>query len=211
MTRDPWWEHAQCHIEQWPLQAFYPEDQHGKAADNDPDLAVMALCARCPVQAECLDDALTWENSGGNLPRAGFVGGKTPQQRTLITASRRGTTRQPAGPRPARRHYPQHVRDDALQLYRGGTTPREISRILNIPESTVYDWHRAPPANGGGSTSTLPTADQLVRMVNDSSLRTVAERLRVSPDVIRRRMNRAGWHAKATVGNRYVYELTGRP
>lgn len=69
--------------------------ERAACAESDPDLfhnshriaAAKAVCASCPVLAECREDQLTWEASGPAPLRAnasGVVGGLTGADRRRI-------------------------------------------------------------------------------------------------------------------------------
>ncbi len=73
--------------EQWRVRAacqgldpsiFYPSDDDELEAD-----AAKAVCAVCPVQAECLEHAL------GSKEREGVWGGATERERRRIVRQRR--------------------------------------------------------------------------------------------------------------------------
>lgn len=57
--------------------------------DEDPDTfddarsvqAARAICARCPVTRQCLDDILRIEGDAGERARTGVYAGLTPSQR----------------------------------------------------------------------------------------------------------------------------------
>lgn len=61
---DPWWKHAACHGKD--VNLFYPS----KGENARP---AKRICAICPVQAECLDDAVKtrepWGVRGGLTER----------------------------------------------------------------------------------------------------------------------------------------------
>lgn len=57
---------------------------------------VRKICFRCPVQAECLIDAL----STGTFSAFGIRGGLTPAQRNTIIRRRRARLPKPAAPSP---------------------------------------------------------------------------------------------------------------
>ena len=46
-----------------------------------------SVCRRCPVRVECLEDALTFEGDQMQM-RHGMFGGKTPEERRQIAATR---------------------------------------------------------------------------------------------------------------------------
>ena len=69
---------------------FFPVGERGTNLGNgrrEPDYrAALAICARCPVQAPCLDTALLMERTAGG--RHGVWGGTTPQQRAQMVVRR---------------------------------------------------------------------------------------------------------------------------
>lgn len=65
----PWMEQARC--AQANPETFFPE-KGGSARD------AKAVCMRCPVRAECLDDALTRREPYG------IFGGLTPRERAKL-------------------------------------------------------------------------------------------------------------------------------
>lgn len=78
-----WREEAACAA--GTSAEFYP----GKG-DQAAAAAAKRVCARCPVQAECLADVLAWEPCSGY--RHGVAGGLTPRERTgLMGAGGHGT------------------------------------------------------------------------------------------------------------------------
>lgn len=80
MTRD-WHLHAVCRVEDVDPETFYPHP-----TDNPAD--ARAYCRRCPVVAECLNEALRVEGNSSRQYRAGIWGGLTPEQRCQIAARR---------------------------------------------------------------------------------------------------------------------------
>lgn len=71
-ARRPWVDQAVC--AQVDAEIFFPDP-------GDQATAALAICAQCPVQTECLNDALT----SGDL-YFGIRGGKTPSQRQRLAA-----------------------------------------------------------------------------------------------------------------------------
>ncbi len=83
--------------------------------------------------------------------------------------------------------YSQDLRDRALALMEAGTRTRaEVSQLLQIGESTLYEWQArkraghstAPLPHGGGKVSDLDR-EQLAAIVaaeNDLTLQEYAER-----------------------------------
>lgn len=74
-----WADRRACAGLGWSL--FFPE--HGEPSGT---AEVRAVCESCPVARECLDDALYYEQGGGE--RFGFVGGMTPRERAAEHARR---------------------------------------------------------------------------------------------------------------------------
>lgn len=75
--RDSWWrDHALC--AQVGADVFFPSkgDEHRHSAQ------AKAVCARCPVQADCLFEALA------NREEHGVWGGTSPRQRRALRADR---------------------------------------------------------------------------------------------------------------------------
>lgn len=73
-----WRQDAECR--DIPTELFYPDSR-----DKDLYFVTKRWCARCPVQKECLTDALDHEarNPGG---RHGIFGGMTPVERGQMAA-----------------------------------------------------------------------------------------------------------------------------
>ena len=65
-------------------ETFYPTSSDGGGWSRKR--AAMRVCGRCPVAAECLDEALRIETV--EYDRHGIWGGTTPKQRGLIGAAR---------------------------------------------------------------------------------------------------------------------------
>lgn len=70
MTRD-WRQQAACLTEDPEL--FFPVGEIGSQALYQIEQA-RSICARCPVQRACLDDAMTTEGGGGRDTRHGMWG-----------------------------------------------------------------------------------------------------------------------------------------
>lgn len=64
-------------------RAFFPRK-------GDNGLAAKAICATCPVQGECLETALEWEETEGVVPH-GVFGGLSGIQREKLIRRRRAT------------------------------------------------------------------------------------------------------------------------
>jgi WhiB family transcriptional regulator, redox-sensing transcriptional regulator len=76
----PWMNEAACRYEDPEL--FFPVSPGGASTDQIQDAT--AICHRCDVQAECLRYALV------NHVRHGIWGGRTEQERLIMTRVRRG-------------------------------------------------------------------------------------------------------------------------
>lgn len=77
-----WQERGRCR--ELDAELFYPPlDSETAAQRESRELAAKAVCAPCPVQAECL----AWALSTGE--RLGVWGGKTERERQMIVAARR--------------------------------------------------------------------------------------------------------------------------
>ena len=68
-----WWIDAACRVE--ASEAFFPESRGGKPLSLHTELKAKAICARCPVQRQCLDAALR------NREATGIWGGLTAAER----------------------------------------------------------------------------------------------------------------------------------
>ena len=64
----------------WRTQAAQP-------ADHDGEDEAIAICWGCPVEADCLADAIKAESYRLTSGRHGIWGGKTPQQRYAMYRS----------------------------------------------------------------------------------------------------------------------------
>ncbi len=70
-----WLDQAAC---RGKTALFFSEGTVGKRHDlSKPE----AICASCPVRAECLDQAMRDEDGHGRLVRDGYRGGMTADQR----------------------------------------------------------------------------------------------------------------------------------
>lgn len=73
-----WHDRARCAGE--PTEIFYPGDHSGGGVSPD----VRWLCERCPVAAECLEEALSTPESSDY----GIWAGTTARERTRIRRAR---------------------------------------------------------------------------------------------------------------------------
>ena len=79
-TVPAYWSLAVCNTGDASLvETFYPE--HGGSYSR-----ARALCARCPVSAECLAHTMATEDSGSR-GRHGFAGGLTPSERYALAGT----------------------------------------------------------------------------------------------------------------------------
>jgi WhiB family transcriptional regulator, redox-sensing transcriptional regulator len=75
-----WWSDAACRLEAG--ETFFPDSRGGRPLSLRAELEAKAVCARCPVQRQCLMTAL---DSG---EQTGIWGGMTPAERATFSASR---------------------------------------------------------------------------------------------------------------------------
>ncbi len=75
-----WWNDAACRLEAG--EAFFPDSRGGRPLSLRAELEAKSVCARCPVQRQCLTAAL---DSGETT---GIWGGMTPAERRAFGARR---------------------------------------------------------------------------------------------------------------------------
>ena len=87
MTRGDgdWWESAACKGTA-DLHIWFT---------NGPGKKALAVCARCPVVAPCLEEALRAEELYGGGSHYGVRGGKTGPERKRIVQKRRQDSEKP--------------------------------------------------------------------------------------------------------------------
>ncbi len=78
-----WQDRAAC--AEIGTEAFFPEHGANRIAVG----RARAVCAQCPVEAECLEYALDVEARPGVFGRHGIYGGKSPDERRTIALSRK--------------------------------------------------------------------------------------------------------------------------
>ena len=130
MNRSEWRTRAAC-LSVDP-ELFFPTADKGHAY-LEQVAAAKAVCARCPVRSECLDEAVK------RIPY-GIAGGLTPEER------RHGGAREPLNPtaalevglRPGARRV--EVEAAGRVLLARGVTPSEVSRRCGVSERTVARW-----------------------------------------------------------------------
>lgn len=83
MTNQAWRARAACSQPDMDPDIWFPDNEVGAIGK------ARAICARCPVRAQCLDDILDAE--GGRAPKArfGVYAGLTPRQRAHQYRARR--------------------------------------------------------------------------------------------------------------------------
>lgn len=77
-----WRERAAC--VGTDLRIFSPE---GRGPEGGANPVAEAICNRCPVRTECLEDEL----ATGSLVQYGWRGGKSPEERARIIRKRKRT------------------------------------------------------------------------------------------------------------------------
>jgi hypothetical protein len=82
----PWQAAALC-AEVGPEIFFAPDDPDDALLYSSA--AARAICAHCPVRADCLEDAMDREGSAARHQRAGIWGGLSPSQRHALAKARR--------------------------------------------------------------------------------------------------------------------------
>lgn len=89
--RDDWESQAKCRGADPDM--FFADN--GPEANNKYELVNAMFCSRCPVRAECLEDALLTEERLGRGCH-GFVGGETPKGRAVLLNAREEAARRKA-------------------------------------------------------------------------------------------------------------------
>lgn len=87
-----WRDSASCR--EVGAEFFFAPDPD-EETDEDPLYSAArarAICARCPVRDQCLDDAMAREGTADRHSRAGVWGGLTPSQRAALARARRRKT-----------------------------------------------------------------------------------------------------------------------
>lgn len=113
------------------------------------------VCRRCPVRQDCLDWALTKNETHG------VWGGLSPKERQAIRRLR-GQGPKPPDPRVA---PTRHRR--VLELTAQGRSNREIALELGVAASTVSYHRRTARAAASGAAAT--SADEQTHATTDSS------------------------------------------
>lgn len=74
-----WRAYAACATPEHADVVFVADGRHGRGVYD----AAVAVCAGCPVRAECLDDAVAYEG-GDRLAIVGVRGGLSPTERRRL-------------------------------------------------------------------------------------------------------------------------------
>lgn len=82
MNPEPWQTRALCAIERVPLSVFFPR------REDDNGVAARAVCARCEVRVECLEETMVVERHVHPKQREGIFGGLTGRQRFALQRQR---------------------------------------------------------------------------------------------------------------------------
>lgn len=146
-SRD-WRAQAECRSAD--PEAFFPAAEAGPAY-TAAVVAAKAVCARCPVRCECLDEALA------RIPE-GIAGGMTPEERRALRVSRLS----PAGIERATsseldvlelglRHGAARlqVRAAGRVLLAAGRPVREVAARCGVTARTAERWARTTPPSTG--------------------------------------------------------------
>ena len=141
MTTQDWRHRAACR--NLDPEIFFPVAEAGPARERAQARA-LAVCARCPVVAECLEYALA------KIPY-GIAGGMTEDERRAL---RRPVPAAGVGPAPRRRpdpspimgrsHKGARVRAQGITRLIEGASPRQVARETGAAERTVQRWAARP-------------------------------------------------------------------
>lgn len=120
----------------------------GDSAEDQPvfswERQALRVCAGCPIQAQCLAEALEFPPD----EQHGVIGGMTAaQRRALLRASRQRTARSSMTDTPRDR---QRLVAAAVRLHNAGHSPRWIATRLGIGERRVQRWLAAHPTRPQG-------------------------------------------------------------
>jgi hypothetical protein len=133
-----WRERAACRSGVDP-DLFFPVAESG-AARNAQVRAAKAVCARCPVRSECLDEALV------RIPY-GIAGGLTERERQRLRRTQRAIT---AAPKEAAGEvWAEGPRDGWTRVQRAGTgrallaagrQAGQVAQVCGVSTRTVQRW-----------------------------------------------------------------------
>jgi WhiB family redox-sensing transcriptional regulator len=123
---DTWRSQANC--KGMDVELFHATRQKGTATNYPPE--VVAACAACPVREPCLEAALALEDGG---LRAGYWGGTSPRQRTIIAVQRRAAGR-PVG----RQSQRQAVAVELMRARAAGTPVPTLANVYGVNIRTIH-------------------------------------------------------------------------
>ena len=124
-------------------ETFFPVGEGGPAYELQV-AAAKAVCAGCPVQDECLDEALA------RIP-GGIAGGLTPAERRRLSRGR--APQRVTGEELVRAARSRaEVAAAGSVLLASGRSRAAVARACGVSERTVYRW-RAAAATGTGTVA----------------------------------------------------------
>jgi len=129
-----WRSRAACHDVDDP-EIFFPVAEAGPVHERQV-AAAKAVCAGCPVRAECLDEALA------RIPD-GIAGGLTAAERRRLVRGRRQVSGEDLV-RAARTRA--QVAAAGLVLLASGRSRQAVAEVCGVSERTVYRWQAARAA-----------------------------------------------------------------
>lgn len=134
---------------------FYPEPGTGRPT-KDPYQEAKEICARCPLTAECLQDALT------DTVQWGYRAGMTPEQRQALK-SKRGRPTNRFNPTPADLEM-------RVALHAQGLNDREIAAKLGVVDKTITTWRNRNglPANQTPTRAHSPEQNLIKKQAYDA-------------------------------------------
>lgn len=141
MSVERWWQRAACFDKKVDPGWFHPE----QGGTPEPALKV---CRRCPVQRDCLEDALQEEAARPGEP-VGVRGGMTANQRKLLVRQRKKAAK-PESPRVIRiRRMAAAGMTNAEMAREEGIKPGSVGAICR--QLGIAARSRKPVSVGGGS------------------------------------------------------------
>lgn len=173
MARNDWRHRAACR--NLDPEIFFPVAEAGPVLARQ-EARALAVCARCPVRAECLVFALD------TLPY-GIAGGMTERQRAALrhdaTRPRETAPRRRPDPSPlvGRSHQGARVRAEGMALLVSGEhTRREVAATLRVDIRTVERWAAHPDVRG----RVRPTPRPCAGLTREQARRAGARAVRTS-------------------------------
>jgi hypothetical protein len=122
---------------------FFPAGEDGPAYEAQV-AAAKAVCARCPVRAECLAEALV------RIPY-GIAGGLTPEDRRRLPRRPRGTDVEVEG-RTRLAASRAEAAAAGVALLAAGRPARSVAQLCGVTERTVTRWAARARTRDGVST-----------------------------------------------------------